>query len=178
MWRDNKLLLQLFEPEELEALVCGGTDLDFSALQRAAKYEDAFDANSQVCILSLRLSRWDGHCATAYLLSTVLGLVLHTNFTFAATPGSMPYFWGWCNAHSYVMALFRCCSLVQQSRSRVKKGSALCAGNRMVLGGGARLLGGPEEAAADVCDGQRPCAHQGPGLFAATTKHQSQRRPL
>ena len=86
MWRDNKLLLQLFEPEELEALVCGGTDLDFSALQRAAKYEDGFDANSQVCILSLRLSRRDGHCATAYLLSTVLGLVLHTKFHLCCHP--------------------------------------------------------------------------------------------
>lgn len=52
MWRDNKLLMQLFEPEELEALVCGGTDLDFNALQRAAKYEDGFDGKSEV----------DSHC--------------------------------------------------------------------------------------------------------------------
>lgn len=48
MWRDNQLLMQLFEPEELEALVCGGTDLDFNALQRAAKYEDGFNAKSKV----------------------------------------------------------------------------------------------------------------------------------
>ena len=50
MWRDNKLLMQLFEPEELEALVCGGTDLDFNALQRAAKYEDGFDEKSEVSL--------------------------------------------------------------------------------------------------------------------------------
>ena len=48
MWRDNQLLMQLFEPEELEALVCGGTDLDFNALQRAANYEDGFDEKSEV----------------------------------------------------------------------------------------------------------------------------------
>jgi len=48
MWRDNQLLMQLFEPEELEALVCGGTDLDFNALQRAARYEDGFDEKSEV----------------------------------------------------------------------------------------------------------------------------------
>ncbi len=60
MWRDNKLLMQLFEPEELEALVCGGTDLDFNALQRAAKYEDGFDGKSEVdsrC-MRLRTSCW------------------------------------------------------------------------------------------------------------------------
>lgn len=86
MWRDNKLLLQLFEPEELEALVCGGTDLDFSALQRAAKYEDGFDANSQVWILSLRLSRRVDFCATAYLLSTVFDLMLHIKFVLLCHP--------------------------------------------------------------------------------------------
>ena len=48
MWRDNQLLMQLFEREELEALVCGGTDLDFNALQDAAKYEDGFEETSQV----------------------------------------------------------------------------------------------------------------------------------
>ena len=51
MWRDNQLLMQLFEPEELEALVCGGTDLDFNALQRAANYEDGFDEKSEVCLV-------------------------------------------------------------------------------------------------------------------------------
>lgn len=48
MWRDNELLMHLFEPEELEALVCGGTDLDFGALQQAAKYEDGFEETSEV----------------------------------------------------------------------------------------------------------------------------------
>ena len=51
MWRDNQLLMQLFEPEELEALVCGGTDLDFNALERAAHYEDGFDEKSEVGLL-------------------------------------------------------------------------------------------------------------------------------
>ena len=59
MWRDNKLLMQLFEPEELEALVCGGTDLDFNALQRAAKYEDGFDEKSEVSLCCTR-----GACAS------------------------------------------------------------------------------------------------------------------
>ena len=48
MWRDNELLMHLFEPEELEALVCGGTDLDFGALQQAARYEDGFEETSEV----------------------------------------------------------------------------------------------------------------------------------
>ena len=48
MWRDNELLMHLFEPEELEALVCGGTDLDFTALQQAARYEDGFEETSEV----------------------------------------------------------------------------------------------------------------------------------
>ncbi len=57
MWRDNQLLMQLFEPEELEALVCGGTDLDFNALQRAARYEDGFDEKSEVRLPRLHLPR-------------------------------------------------------------------------------------------------------------------------
>ena len=53
MWRDNELLMHLFEPEELEVLVCGGTDLDFGALQQAARYEDGFEETSEVCALPL-----------------------------------------------------------------------------------------------------------------------------
>ena len=40
--------MHLFEPEELEALVCGGTDLDFGALQQAARYEAGFEETSEV----------------------------------------------------------------------------------------------------------------------------------
>ena len=49
--------MHLFEPEELEALVCGGTDLDFGALQQAAKYEDGFEETSEVRPLSLSWKR-------------------------------------------------------------------------------------------------------------------------
>ena len=34
--------MKLFRPEELEQLVCGRRELDFSALQGAAKYDNGF----------------------------------------------------------------------------------------------------------------------------------------
>ena len=40
--------LALFRAEELELLVCGNPRLDFEALESAAKYEDGFDATSDV----------------------------------------------------------------------------------------------------------------------------------
>ncbi len=38
--------MALFRPEELEQLVCGRSELDFSALQRAAAYENGYSPDS------------------------------------------------------------------------------------------------------------------------------------
>ena len=37
-------MMKLFRPEELEQLVCGRRELDFVALQGAAKYDNGFGA--------------------------------------------------------------------------------------------------------------------------------------
>jgi len=39
--------LEMFQPKELELLVCGNPVLDFEALERATKYDDGFDESSQ-----------------------------------------------------------------------------------------------------------------------------------
>ena len=42
----------LLRPEELEQLVCGRTELDFAALQEAARYDSGFTADTPVrCLL-------------------------------------------------------------------------------------------------------------------------------
>jgi hypothetical protein len=38
--------MALFRPEELEQLVCGRSELDFAALQRAAAYENGYSPDS------------------------------------------------------------------------------------------------------------------------------------
>jgi hypothetical protein len=53
LWvKDMDIVFKLFEPEELECLVCGGTELDFEALQNAVQYDDGYTVDSQVCLLS------------------------------------------------------------------------------------------------------------------------------
>ena len=42
------MLFSLFQPEEVEVLVCGGRELDFNALQGAAVYDDGYTVESQV----------------------------------------------------------------------------------------------------------------------------------
>ncbi len=124
MWRDNQLLLQLFEPQELEALVCGGTDLDFSALQRAAKYEDGFDAGSQVLCLSGSAAKMgDVHVHTCCHLCSACSDTRTSSG--CATSGSMPYPWGWCGVQRSAIPLFRHCKLEQQRRSRLRKGLSM-----------------------------------------------------
>ena len=39
-------LINTFEPEELELLICGSTDLDFQALKSAADYQDGYTEDS------------------------------------------------------------------------------------------------------------------------------------
>jgi ubiquitin-protein ligase E3 A len=38
--------LNLFQPEELELLICGNPTLDFEALERVTHYEDGYDVSS------------------------------------------------------------------------------------------------------------------------------------
>ena len=47
LWSKD-LVFKLFQPEELECLICGSTELDFAALESAVHYEDGFDDKSQV----------------------------------------------------------------------------------------------------------------------------------
>lgn len=47
LWSKDQVF-KLFQPEELECLICGGTELDFNALQSAAQYDDGFSVDSQV----------------------------------------------------------------------------------------------------------------------------------
>ena len=50
------LLFRMFQPEELERLLCGASELDFQALQRGTLYDDGFTRDSQArprgCTLS------------------------------------------------------------------------------------------------------------------------------
>jgi ubiquitin-protein ligase E3 A len=39
---------QLFRPEELELLICGNPELDFEALESAARYDDGFTEHSTI----------------------------------------------------------------------------------------------------------------------------------
>ena len=49
----------LLRPEELEQLVCGRTELDFAALQEAARYEAGFTPDTPVrCAPDLRPRLW------------------------------------------------------------------------------------------------------------------------
>ncbi|KAK9903911.1 hypothetical protein WJX75_000261 [Coccomyxa subellipsoidea] len=47
LWSKD-LVFKLFQPEELECLICGSTELDFAALESAVHYEDGFDGESPV----------------------------------------------------------------------------------------------------------------------------------
>lgn len=42
------MVFKLFQPEELECLICGSTELDFDALESAVQYESGFTDESQV----------------------------------------------------------------------------------------------------------------------------------
>jgi hypothetical protein len=46
MW-SGALLFRMFQPEELERLLCGASELDFQALQRGTVYDDGFTRDSQ-----------------------------------------------------------------------------------------------------------------------------------
>ena len=39
-------ILSVFEPEELELLICGSTILDFDALEKVTIYQDGYTENS------------------------------------------------------------------------------------------------------------------------------------
>ncbi len=39
---------QLFEPEELELVICGSSEIDFEALEEAAVYEEPLDPDGQL----------------------------------------------------------------------------------------------------------------------------------
>jgi hypothetical protein len=49
VWQLELILnVQLFRPEELELLICGGSDLDFEALERVTQYDGDFDRSTPV----------------------------------------------------------------------------------------------------------------------------------
>lgn len=50
LWNKD-VVYKLFQPEELECLICGSTELDFEALQKAAQYDDGYTLASQVSSL-------------------------------------------------------------------------------------------------------------------------------
>ncbi len=48
LWIKQDIVFKLFQPEELECLICGSTELDFDALEGAVQYESGFSVDSQV----------------------------------------------------------------------------------------------------------------------------------
>ncbi|BDA45778.1 probable E3 ubiquitin-protein ligase HECTD2 [Coccomyxa sp. Obi] len=48
LWIKQDIVFKLFQPEELECLICGSTELDFDALESAVLYESGFSVDSQV----------------------------------------------------------------------------------------------------------------------------------